>query len=86
MQTLTSLEWFAILLAVTVILYWFLFLRSRTFPKRTSPKPDKLVLACLGDRAQAERLIEYEVSRAPGISREEAKLRAIDRLERDRAS
>ena len=38
---------------------------------------------CLGDRAQAERLIEVERARAPGITRAEAIERAVARHQRD---
>lgn len=44
----------------------------------------RLVTACLGNREKAERLVQFEVKRAPAISRADAVLRAIDRLERDR--
>lgn len=38
---------------------------------------------CFGDAAQAERLIEGEIARAPGISRAEAVARAVRRYQRD---
>lgn len=38
---------------------------------------------CLGDAAQAERLLEAELARAPGLSRPEAAARAVARYERD---
>ena len=38
---------------------------------------------CLGDEAQAERLINSEMARAPGISRSEAASRAVLRYQRD---
>lgn len=44
----------------------------------------RLLLACHGDRAQMERLIEYEKRRVPLISDTEAARRALERLERER--
>lgn len=48
-------------------------------------RPDPLLLACLGDRAKADRLQEYERRRDPSISDEEARIRAWERLSADRA-
>lgn len=45
---------------------------------------DRLVIACRGDRQQADRLQEYEYQRTPGIGNEEAALRAWERLQQDR--
>jgi len=38
---------------------------------------------CLGDEAQAARLLDAELSRTPGLSRAEAAARAVARYERD---
>ena len=38
---------------------------------------------CLGDERQTERLLESEMTRAPGISRAEAARRAVERYRRD---
>jgi hypothetical protein len=38
---------------------------------------------CFGNDAQVERLIAFEMTRAPGISRAEAASRAVDRYRRD---
>ena len=38
---------------------------------------------CLGDEAQAERLLQAELSRTSGLSRLEAAARAVARYERD---
>jgi hypothetical protein len=38
---------------------------------------------CFGDDDQVERLINLEMTRAPGISRAEAASRAVDRYRRD---
>jgi low affinity Fe/Cu permease len=43
----------------------------------------RLVRQCQGDTAQAERLLQAELNRSPGLSRDEAALRALQRLERD---
>ena len=38
---------------------------------------------CFGNDAQVERLIDFEMTRSPGISRAEAASRAVDRYRRD---
>jgi hypothetical protein len=43
----------------------------------------RLLRQCQGDAAQAERLLQAELNRSPNISRDEAALRARQRLERD---
>lgn len=43
----------------------------------------QLLQICHGNEAQAERLIEGELARAPGISRAEAAARAVARYRRD---
>lgn len=45
---------------------------------------DALVRACFGDRAKADRLAGFEKVKAPEISDEEARRRALDRLTADR--
>lgn len=49
----------------------------------TRTTEEQLRRICLGDGAQAERLIEGEMSRAPGVSRAEAVRRAVERYQRD---
>lgn len=44
---------------------------------------DNLLLKVRGDRSTAERLIDYERTRAPGLDREEYIKRAIERWEHD---
>lgn len=44
----------------------------------------KLLVACRGDEEQLERLVAYEISRRPGISRREAVRSAFERLRNDR--
>ncbi|WP_018990361.1 M23 family metallopeptidase [Aromatoleum toluclasticum] len=66
--------------------------REPSLGARRSAKPDfgaqtpwaRLLRACGGDYGKAERLLDYEQRRAPGISRDEAASRAAERLERDR--
>lgn len=48
-----------------------------------STNRQNLLVACFGDRERMERLIQYEKKRAPGLSEEEAVLRALERIERD---
>ncbi|MGE0811824.1 MAG: hypothetical protein AB7O28_09685 [Vicinamibacterales bacterium] len=43
----------------------------------------RLQRICMGDAAQAQRLIDAELERAPGITRAEAATRAVSRYERD---
>jgi hypothetical protein len=43
----------------------------------------QLLKICQGDQAQAQRLLEAEINRAPGISRGEAAARAVHRYQRD---
>jgi hypothetical protein len=43
----------------------------------------QLVRLCRGNVEQAERLLNAELTRSPGISRSEAASRAIGRYERD---
>jgi hypothetical protein len=43
----------------------------------------RLLRICQGDTAQAERLLQAELSRSPAISRAEAAARAVQRLQRD---
>jgi hypothetical protein len=45
---------------------------------------DRLVRLLRGDESAAERLIAYEVKRAPRLSREEATRQALDRLVHER--
>jgi len=45
---------------------------------------DDLLRACRGDHAMAERLIQHELDRKPGLSRTSATLLALSRLRDDR--
>ncbi|NMG01137.1 M23 family metallopeptidase [Aromatoleum toluolicum] len=66
--------------------------REPSLGTRRSGNPDfgaqtpwaRLLRACGGDIGRAERLMDYEQRKAPGISRDEAASRASERLERDR--
>lgn len=56
-----------------------------TRPKnRKAGRHDPLVTACMGDRAKADRLVRYELTRDPRIGQSEARKRAFDRLADDR--
>jgi len=50
-----------------------------------SVDPDPLLTACRGDRQLMNRLIDYELRRAPGLMAKEIKKRALERLSRDRS-
>ncbi|MFJ2989659.1 hypothetical protein ACIPF8_17475 [Collimonas sp. NPDC087041] len=67
--------------------------RARVTPAGKSPRDRqaanseltrRLKQACFGDRLKADRLIQYEKKRAPGITHAEAIQRALERLEIDR--
>ena len=58
-----------------------LFARTRGRPAK-SPE-SRLLRVCRGDAARADRLIDGELSRAPGSSRSEAAARAIEKVRRD---
>jgi hypothetical protein len=51
---------------------------------RRSRAEKQLVHRCVGDGAQAERLIAYELQRRPGLSRAAASRAALERWTRDR--
>lgn len=50
-------------------------------PKRAAE--EELRRICLGNERQVERLIEGEITRAPGMSRADAAQRAVERYRRD---
>ena len=58
---------------------WFWLARGG----RSQSAERELRRICLGNEEQAERLIEFELTRAPGLSRSEAAHRAVDRYRRD---
>ena len=66
------------ILGVVALGVW-LWLRGRT--KRQPER--QLRRICFGDNDQMERLINFEMTRAPGISRAEAASRAVRRYQRD---
>jgi hypothetical protein len=68
-----------ILLAAVIgaIWLWVAYRSRRYLPEK------ELRRICLGDERQAQRLLESEMSRAPGISRAEAARRAVERYRRD---
>ena len=73
-----------VLVAVVIYIIWVLFIRGAK-PTESSLYSE-LVSRCMGDRGQAERLIEFEKTRAPEGYTERAELiaRALRRLERDK--
>ena len=74
---MTSSVAIIVLLAAAAIWYWF-----RTQGPSRDPE-SQLYRICHGNESQAERLIEGEIARAPGISRAEAARRAVERYRRD---
>ena len=67
------------LVGFAAFVYWYARKGASNAPER------RLRLLCRGDTALAERLIEYEMQRRPGISRREAAGRAVDSHRRDNA-
>ncbi len=51
--------------------------------RRTSADERVLLQRCRGDAAQMERLIGYELTRRPQLTRARAAASAVDRLRRD---
>jgi len=68
-----------LLIVATIIL---LFVIARIVVLRTTVDR-RLLGACLGNRDQAERLIEFELRRKPKISRRRAAGLALARIRRD---
>jgi len=67
----------AIFLLIVFALWFWLRRGATRQPER------QLRRICFGDNDQVERLINLEMTRAPGISRTEAASRAVDRYQRD---
>ena len=70
-----------------VLLILLLFGSARASRNRVTRPGDnvaELTLLCHGNRAQAERLIDYELKRHPGFSRQSAAMAAVEQLVRDR--
>lgn len=96
---MTPLQAFLLLIAFWLAAYLFSkFLRRslRNGPKHrpasravrrpsASGEYDALVNMCLGDRDKVERLITYEMTRRPGLTRSQAISEAADRLRYDRS-
>jgi hypothetical protein len=57
---------------------------TRWFRSGPSQAEKRLLHRCAGDLAQAERLIDHELSRRPQISRAAACDAAVERWNRDR--
>jgi hypothetical protein len=68
-----------VIVAAVVVAAW-IWLGGRDASRRAEAQLRRI---CLGDEAQAERLISIERARAPGISRAEAASRAVERYRRD---
>lgn len=62
---------------LALALWWWLQDRQARGPEA------RLRRICMGDLGQVERMIDAEMTRAPGISRAEAAGRAVMRYERD---
>jgi hypothetical protein len=69
-----------LIILVAIVAGWLWFRHRHGASGRAEAELQKI---CLGNEAQAERLIAAEVSRAPGISRAEAAMRAVERYRRD---
>ncbi len=75
----------ALLVTVTTVVLVLRALTRRGADAARSRDPGEVLLGmCNGDWRLVQRLISFELSRAPGISETEAARRAADRLRRDR--
>jgi hypothetical protein len=70
-----------IVIVVIVVLGAWLWLRRAG--GASSRAETQLRRICFGNDSQVERLIKGEMTRAPGISRAEAAIRAVQRYQRD---
>jgi len=68
------------ILVLVVLGVWFWLRRGGGAAQNTERQ---LLRICFGNDAQVERLIDFEMTRTPGISRTEAASRAVDRYRRD---
>ena len=68
------------ILGLLVFGFW-LWLRRGSDSTRQAER--QLRRICFGNNDQVERLINFEMTRTPGISRAEAASRAVDRYRRD---
>jgi len=57
---------------------------SKWFSRGPSTAERKLLSRCMGDAAQTERLIGFELKRRPQLSRAAASQAALDRWSHDR--
>ena len=74
-----------ILIVVAVVIYVIWAVLIRGSKPSASSLYEELVSRCMDDRSQAERLIEFEKTRAPSdTDRGELIARALRRLERDK--
>jgi hypothetical protein len=70
----------AIVLLICTVIGVLLWMRG----SGASARPEaRLLRICRGNQEQAERLIQGELDRSPGIARAEAAARAIERYKRD---
>jgi hypothetical protein len=70
-----------IAILVLVVIGVCLWLRRGGGATRNSER--QLRRICFGNDAQVQRLIDFEMTRTPGLSRAEAASRAVDRYRRD---
>lgn len=69
----------AVVLGIAFVLVWFFAFGT----SRTNTHEDELIRKCFGDREMAERLINLELKRNPGLTRGAATKYAIQSLIRD---
>ena len=70
-------------IAILCVLVFGLWVWIRRGGGATRNSERQLRRICFGNDAQVERLIDFEMTRTPGISRAEAAGRAVDRYRRD---
>ena len=68
---------------VVVVVLYYLASRGRGEQQDVEDVEAELLHLCLGNRQQAERLLELEIKKTPNIDRVEAARRAIRSFKRD---
>ncbi|MCK5720145.1 MAG: hypothetical protein KAH84_09395 [Thiomargarita sp.] len=72
-----------IFIVITFIFITFFFLFRNKSETKIYDNYQKLLRRCFNDKAQVERLINYELKRNPNLSREKAAKDALESLIRD---
>lgn len=81
------MESMILLFLPVLIIVWYSVRQNKSSNtvKSSNPEFSRLLVACLGDRGKALRLIRFEMDKEPRISEKVATIRAFDRLKQDRS-